>query len=360
VPDRRQVFAVNRRNDQATGNEAFTYWFLGAHAAAWPVAFDPGLADRADVQRDVVDDLCRRRAPVIQHTFAYPLGRNQPRNRPGSRYLDEFVGLSYRNVASNDLFRIMLPQPGPCRRPEATSTAELRRRRAALLAGDDLPAAGALSVLALERVGRSPALEDVAGAILGGYLVPDAALPPGPAGEGLRRARDAAPTTPATPAPAVSGPPLLRLAVLSGYVAGRTGALPGDTAAAEAAREPARERPGWTAALRVLFAFQPYSDAVYRDLRDRRGESTDLERWRFDAQRAAGEATAALATARRLERLLADRPLDRGRVLTDLAATLARAGDAGCAAAALAAADRIPGLHAPPPDGAPPCDKPIE
>lgn len=355
VRDRRYVFSINRRNDQTTGNEAFVYWFLGARTAAWPMAFDPGLADRDDVQHDVVDDLCKRRPPIVQHTQAYPLFANQPRDRPGSRYLDEFVALNYRVVGANDLFRVMLPEPGACVRPETVSSSALRRRRSELLAADDLPAAGALSVLAMRRDRGAAAQEDAAGAILGGYWVPNEALPPGPAGAGLRAFRDEQATTPATPVPAASGTPLLRLALITGYLAGRSGPLPGDRATLDAARRLARDRPNWPGALRTEFALQPYAPQIAASLARQGGEGPTLERWRFDGQRAAGDAGGALATARRLLPMLRDQPLEQGRVLTDLAATLDQTGDRGCAAAALAAADRIPGVHTPPPPGPRPC-----
>jgi len=128
--------------------------------------------------------------------------------------------------------------------------------------------------------------------------------------------------------------------VLGGYLQGRSAPLPQDSAA-----------------LRARFALEPYSDAEYAALRDAGAHGLTLERWRFEAQRVAGDVAGALATARRLMPALSDFPLERGRVWLELAGTFAAAGDGACAAAAQALADRIPGIDVRPAGGAAACSR---
>ena len=109
MKDRDDLFALNRRNDQATGNESFFYRYLNARAAAWPVAFDPGLADRDDLSLSVVDRLCADSPPLCAARCRVSI-RQRAARRHGSRYLDELTAFNYRFEAGDDYFGFCFPQ----------------------------------------------------------------------------------------------------------------------------------------------------------------------------------------------------------------------------------------------------------
>ncbi len=349
VPDRDDLFALNRRNDQATGNESFIYWYLNARAAAWPVAFDPGLADRDDLQREVVDRLCAGSPPLVQHVVAYPL-HNASRDSHGSRDLDQFTAINYRFEAGDDLFRILLPARDRCRRPETVGGSSVTALRDELLRIDDVTAAAALSTLLLERAesrGLEPEPDDVAVAILGGYWVTDESLPGGKVGRSLRSLRDFVPDRTALTLAALSeSPPLVRLATLSAFVALRDPADPANTQVLSELIEFALQHPEWPLAQRNLFALQPPSLETYKALRARGANSVDLERWALGAATQALDRAAGELAARRAFALLWRRPLDRARLLEDLSSLYRAVGDVACARSALAAVDRLPGFAA--------------
>lgn len=168
-----RVFTVNRRNDLAFANEAIVYWFLDARPASWATTFDPGLADRGSVQRRTARDLCETRAPVVQLVGPHGQTEFEPFEH-FSRYLDQYLALNYRAVGTAGLYRFLLPEVVACTFPERATQAEIERRREVLLTRDELPEAGALSVLLVERAtakGRLPTAEVLAGAGLGGYWV---------------------------------------------------------------------------------------------------------------------------------------------------------------------------------------------
>ncbi|MEA2435929.1 MAG: hypothetical protein QOF65_485, partial [Thermoleophilaceae bacterium] len=194
----RPVLATNRRNDLTYANGAYLPWFLDAPPGAWITTYDPGLADRASVQRDATAQLCRNRAPVVeedQDPSATSNGEFGYENHR-SRYLDEFIALNYRSSAVVGFYRLRLRDTAACVQPETAPDAAVRARRELALRGDDTPQAAALSVLLVERAeaaGRRAAPEDVAGALLGGFWVPDAQLPPAPQRAGMLALRGRAP-----------------------------------------------------------------------------------------------------------------------------------------------------------------------
>jgi hypothetical protein len=93
-------------------------FILNAPAAAWPLTYDPGLVNHADVEQGTVDQLCQNRAPVVQlnHDYPYPQGKKV---YVGSRLLDELLAVDYQVRAVAGEYRILTrPRPAACcRRP---------------------------------------------------------------------------------------------------------------------------------------------------------------------------------------------------------------------------------------------------
>jgi hypothetical protein len=349
----RPVLATNRRNDLTYANGAYLPWFLNAPPAAWITVYDPGLADRESVQRDATAELCRNRAPVVEEDqdpsatsngeFGYADHR--------SRRLDEFVALNYRSNAVVGFYRLRLRETGACVEPDTVADAAVRGRREAALRSDDIPQAAALSVLLVERAGaagRRPAADDVAGALLGGYWVPDAQLPTAPARAGLLALRGRAPVPGEAAAAEAPGTPLLRLAATTAYVTYRPPNAP--RAELEAVRralvDVTHTAGRWPATVRNLFGLQPPSKAAFADVERHGGAGRELERVRFDSLSHGGAPREAIASGLRLVRLSASRPIDQGQALVDVAGVFDAAGEAGCAARARALGDAVPGVHA--------------
>ena len=184
------VLATNKRNDLTFANGAYLPWFLDAPPAAWITTYDPGLADRDSVQRDAAAQLCRNRAPVVEEDQDPVIASNGAFAFDDhlSRHLDEFIALNYGSDAVVGFYRLRLRNTAQCVQPDDVDEAAIRARRETALRRDDIPQAAALSVLLVERAeatGRPAASDDVAGALLGGYWVPDAQLPQGPERAGL-------------------------------------------------------------------------------------------------------------------------------------------------------------------------------
>lgn len=177
------TFVTNARTGDAQANEPVLYGLLDAAPTAWPGVFDPGLADRPEVQREVVEDLCADGGPVVSLTGAY---EREPYPVRETALLDQVLALGWDDTGGTRLHRI-LERPagaGACPvDPRRVAPETVRRRRDVLLAQDRLPAAGALAVLGLEtarRAGRPPAADDLAVAALGGFRVdPRGARSPG-------------------------------------------------------------------------------------------------------------------------------------------------------------------------------------
>lgn len=346
----RPVFSVNIRNDQAGGNEVFVYWLLDATPAAWPTTFDPGLADRADIQREVIDRLCRNRAPVVQHTAAYGAAE-LPRSDHRSRLLDQFLALNYRVDARMPLYRLLTRDTTRCLDPRTVDDSVILARRDSLVEQDDPSRAGALATLRIERAlhaNRHASSDDVALAILGGYWIPDELIPRGPIGTGLLELRDSAPRPHLLDAVTAGGTPAVRLANLVAYTQHRPEhPAPGDLEqVATAARRLVDDRPRWPAALQVLLSYQPGNAAFYDQLLARAGPSIDVESARLAWAIGAHDQHLTITSGLALTKLLADDPVRHGAVLLQLADSFDRDGERACADELRRRADALPGVVA--------------
>jgi hypothetical protein len=352
----RRVFATNRRNDLTYANGAYLYWFLDARNGAWSTTYDPGIGDRDDVQRDAARQLCGNRAGIVEEDQDPSQSSNGEFGLADhkSRYLDEFVALNYRSDAVAGFYRLRMRDTPRCVMPDQASDTLVRARRELALRRDDLPRVAALSILLVERAqeaGLRPAPDDVAGALLGGYWVPDAQLPQGPDRAGLLALRTRG-FVPGERAAAIApGSELMRLATTSAYVNYRPPeASPAqNSAVVRALARLVRDAARWPVTVRNLFAMQPPGPRVFRMVERAGGGGVELERIRFDYLRKRGASRAAIASGVRLAGLLSLRPLDQGQALLDLATVFDAAGDHGCAARARALGDSVPGVHA---DGA--------
>lgn len=355
VPTGSPVFVAGLRNDDAQGNEPVLYWLLDARPAAWPAVYDPGLADRLDVQQEVVERLCRTRAPVVQLRPATVYG-SFAAQRHGSRLLDEFLPLQYRVAAVTPYYRLLLARSGPCADPGRIPATAVRSRQAQLLRTGDLVGAGALSVLLIDRAlaHSTPPLEaDVAAALAGGFWQPDDLLPSGALGAALRALREQR-ADPALAAVAADPPAnaVVALAVQTGYVTLENGAAtPRQRIRVLAALWTQLERhPRWPDAFDNLTALEPPGPDAFIRLRRIGVSGPDALRWEFDYRASLGDLPGALALARRLLPAARNAPVEQAQVFDALAQVFAARGDERCAAAARVAASVVPGVepHAPP------------
>jgi hypothetical protein len=349
----RRVFATNRRNDLTYANGAYLYWFLDARNGAWSVTYDPGIGDRDDVERDAAAELCGNRAGIVEEDQDPSVSSNGEFGLADhhSRYLDEFVALNYRSAGVVGFYRLRTRETQRCVMPDAVSDAAVGARREVALRRDDLQQAAALSVLLVERAqraGRHAAPDDVAGALLGGYWVPDAQLPGGSQRAGLLALRERRVVAGEQVAATASGSPLMRLATTTAYVTYRPPeASPEQNAAVvRALLRLTRDAGRWPSTVRNLFAMQPPDPRVFRMVERAGGSGIELERIRFAYLRTRHELRPATESGLRLVRFLAPRPLDQGQALLDLATVFDAAGDHGCAARARALGDGVPGVHA--------------
>jgi hypothetical protein len=350
----RPVLATNRRNDLTYANGAYLPWFLDAPPAAWITTYDPGLADRDSVQRDAVADLCRNRAPVVEENIDPSASSNGEFGFENhrSRYLDEFVALNYQTTAVAGFYRLRQRETGKCVYPDeiALADAPIMGEREHALRDDDIPRAAALSILLVERAanaGAKPRPDDVAGAVLGGYWVPDDQLPSGPTRAALLALRDRTPTPGEAEAVTAARDPIVRLAANTAYLTYRpANASPQELqAVVKALFYMARTRAYWPLNVRNLFGLQPPSAQAFALVQRNAGGGADLERIRFAFLRNGGSPRDAVASGLRLVEFTADHPLDQGQALLDLAAVFEAEHQTGCAERARAYADSIPGVH---------------
>lgn len=347
------VLATNKRNDLAFVNGAYLPWFLEAPPAAWITTHDPGLADRDSVQRDAAAQLCRNRAPVVEEDQD-PVFASQGAfdfDDHLSRHLDEFIALNYGSDAVVGFYRLRLRDTADCVQPDAAPDAAVRTRREAALRRDDIPQAAALSVLLVERAeaaGRRAAADDVAGALLGGFWVPDAQLPQGPERAGLLALRSRGVVPGEAEAALAPGSALTRLATTTAYLTYRPpGAPPEESQSVAGALLDLVQTSGrWPATVRNLFALQPPSEDIFADVARHGGDGAELERVRFEFLSHGGAPKDAAESGVRLARLLDRRPIDQGNALVAVAATFDVAHEPGCAARARALGDSVPGVHA--------------
>jgi hypothetical protein len=347
----RPVLATNRRNDLTHANGAYLYWFLDAPPGGWSTTYDPGIGDKEEVQRDVAADLCANRAPIVEEDQDPSVSSNGEfgLSEHGNRYLDEFIALNYRSHQIVGFYRLRTRDTGRCTLPEETSDEAVRARRELALRRDDLPQAAALSTLLVERAeaaGRPAAGDDVAGAVLGGYWVPDAQLPNGPERPGLVALRERTLVPGEAAAATAEGGPLTRLATTTAYVDHRPSDAPPEQNAAVVAamRRLTRDVARWPAVVRSLFAMQPPDVRVFEEVTRSGGSGLELERVRFMYLRKRGQFRPALRSGLRLLRLLAGRPLDQGAAFGDVALVLDALHEGGCARRARALGDSVPGV----------------
>jgi hypothetical protein len=349
----RRVFATNKRNDLTYANGAYLYWFLDARNGAWSTTYDPGIGDRDDVERDAARDLCRNGAGIVEEDQDPSVSSNGEfaLSEHQSRYLDEFVALNYRSAGVVGFYRLRKRETLRCVMPEHASDRAVRARRELALGRDDTPEAAALSVLLVERAqhtGRRAAADDVAGALLGGYWVPDDQLPSGPQRAGLLTLRERRAVPGEVAAATAPGSALTRLATTTAYVTYRPPeATPAENAAVvRALRRLVGQAGRWPTTVRNLFAMQPPGPSAFRLVEGAGGSGIELERIRFMYLRGRHELRPAIRSGVRLASLLAPRPLDQGLAFVDLAGVFDAAGDHGCAARARALGDGVPGVHA--------------
>jgi hypothetical protein len=337
------------------------YWLLRATPAAWPATFDPGFADRREVQRDALRGLCRTPTDVIQHTASY---EREPYSRQGgSLLLDQALALGWDDAGGTGLHRIMRPRrDGTCpTEPEAVPSGAVARRRNALIRDDRLAAAGVLSRMLVDRalgLDRRPGIRDTAVALLGGWSVPDRALPDGDDGVAARALRDdargaGADATPARRAAVVraaldrGGDVFVRLVALRAY---REQLIVG---------APDRERSAIIAnatrvahrhlilpvAVRGLTDMGIVGAQVAADFDARGTRGRWFRPWAVDQFVAAGDRAGSLRQLARLLEELPREPFAQGIALERVATLLEQQGDGACAAALRARADAIPGFR---------------
>jgi hypothetical protein len=353
------VLATNKRNDLAFANGAYLPWFLDAPPAAWITTYDPGLADRDSVQRDVTAQLCRNRAPVVEEDQDPVIASQGAFGFEDhlSRRLDEYIALNYRSDAIVGFYRLRLRDTAECVQPDGAPDTTVRARRETALRDDDVPKAAALSILLVERAaaaGRPASSADVSGALLGGYWVPDAQLPQGPARAGLLALRSRGVVPGEAAAALAPGDPLTRLAATSAYLTYRPpGAAPAEVKRVAAALVDLVHTSGrWPATVRNLSALLPLEPKLASDVARHGGSGEELERIRFGLLSHGGAPDEAVASGIRLARLQASMPVDQGNTLVAVAGAFDAGHQPGCAARARALGDSVPGVHAAGPENA--------
>src|SRR3954462_5808045 len=134
-----------------------------------------------------------------------------------------------------------------------------------------------------ERAGGRAGADDVAGALLGGYWVPDADVPSGPQRSALLALRERRAVPGEVAAATAPGSTLTRLATTTAYVSYRPPeATPAENAAVVRALRRLVGRAGrWPATVRNLSAMQPPGLSIFRTVEGAGGSGIELERIRF-------------------------------------------------------------------------------
>lgn len=278
---------VNRRNDLAWANELFVNDLLDAPPAIWLWVYDPGLANREDIQRQAVDELCDRRPHLVQKAsldaWAPPPMAPARAREPGSTSLDAFLAASYRPIAQ-PVDRILRFEA--CRRPWELPAAQVAALRDDRLAAGEVPEAAHLARAHGDRAG---APEPIDVGLLAATGLP---LPPGWAERAGRLAPAVASLRAGVPAPeldALAADPQLtaaeRFVVLAAAAQGRDPAsrepAPASARLREAARENAVELP-IGATVTHLRQLDPFDVATWRRLRARGADPAGMELWWVD------------------------------------------------------------------------------
>jgi hypothetical protein len=358
----RPTVAVELRNDVAWGNEAIVGFLLDAPAAAWPLTYDPGLVNTAEVERATVAELCRNRAPVVQGDGDYPYPPGVKVD-VGSRLLDEFLAINYEIIAVAGFYRVLLPSAAHCERPGELADRALEVLGVKWLEQGELAAAGALAIARLERAHerhRPPSASNAALAALGGYTLTAAELPAGGLGRALRALASTNPhvadlaTAAARPWPS----DVQRLAAQTAWIAHRT---PGEAATAQAAAAVyslALRHPSWPQAILNLSAVQPPSrDLFARLAREGAMGMPAFDRWRrgylVESGDVIGSISAGLALIDDYDRRRD--PVEAGQVELELATYPGIT--PACASALRRDAGMRPGLRVLVAPGGPPCSQ---
>ena len=361
--DGRSTVAVELRNDVAWGNETIVGYLLNAPAAAWPLTYDPGLVNTAEVERSTVAELCRDRAPVVQSNGNYPYPPGKP-EYIGSRALDEFLAMDYEIRAVAGFYRILIPSTPRCELPEDVDNRTLEARANRWIAQGQLAAAGALAIVRLERAHtRHEQLDttDSALAALGGYTLTEEQLPVGALGASLRAlAPNATPTTSLAPAAAYPWPSDVQwLAAQTAWVEHRSGNESDTVAAAAAVQALALRHADWPQAVANLVAIQPPNPDLFAML-ERLGarDTPTLDSWRRGYFTESGDVrdsiAAGLALIADYERLRD--PVNAGQAELELATYPGVT--PGCAIALRRRAGTRPGVRVPPQPAQPACTQP--
>jgi hypothetical protein len=100
------LFVANRDNSVAYINAPHVYWALEAEPASPVVQYEPGYADLAEVQEEIVADLCAVRPVVV--AWDAPVGP-ELRGDDGTDVLDDFLEESYREVFAEGDFSVLVP-----------------------------------------------------------------------------------------------------------------------------------------------------------------------------------------------------------------------------------------------------------
>jgi hypothetical protein len=348
--DGRSTLAISRRNDVFWSNDMIEGYLLNAPAAAWPVTYDPGLINRDDVEKQTVQTLCHNRAPLVQFDATYGYLNGVPIYY-GSRRLDEFLAVNYGVRAVAGLYRILLPSTPTCVLPQTLSDAKIASLRDRWIGRGEMPEAGALAILLLDREqarGLPPDPANASIAALGGYHLTDAELPPNPLRQSLGTLIDSQPRPGLDIAAEQRWPnDFEALAAQSAWVGHRP--VNGNIGApAAAVLALAKRHPDWPQAVGDVTGVIPPSPAVFRALSRAAGQPV-FDQWRRDYYMATHQFQPALTTGLALiaDYLRADDPLDAGQaefVLSSLKGL-----DLGCALVLRRDAAAKPGFSLPPP-----------
>jgi hypothetical protein len=361
--DGHSTLAVELRNDVAWGNEAIVGYLLNAPPAAWPMTYDPGLVNNAEVERSTVAELCRDRAPVVQADDDYPYPAGKP-EYIGSRSLDEFLAVDYQVRAVAGFYRILVPSTSRCELVGELSDEALLVLANQWLAKGEPAEAGALAIARLERAQarHEPASPtDAALAALGGYVLSDDQIPAGALGQSLRALAPTATTTGGL-APAAAHPwpnDVQQLAAQTAWVEHRSPAEPGTAQAAAAVHALALRHAAWPQAISNLAAIEPPTPHLFARL-ERLGtrDTPAFDRWRRGYYVEAGDVResfeAGLALIADYERIRD--PVNAGQAELELATYPGVT--SGCAIALRRRASTRPGVRVPPQPAAAPCTQP--
>jgi hypothetical protein len=361
--DGRSTLAVELRNDVAWGNEAIVGYLLNAPAAAWPMTYDPGLVNNAEVERSTIAELCHDRAPVVQGNGDYPYPPGKP-EFVGSRALDEFLASNYEVRAIAGFYRILVPFTPHCEIPGDLSDAMLGALANRWLVKGELAEAGAMAIAQLERArarNEQANPTDAALAALGGYVLTEGQTPAGALGTSLHALAPTATTTGGL-APAAAYPwpsDVQRLAAQTAWVEHRSPTEPGTGQAAAAVHSLALRHARWPQAISNLAAIEPPNPRLFGRLERLGARNTPtFDRWRRGYFVEAGDAqdsvVAGLALIADYERVRD--PVNAGQAELELATYPGVT--SGCAIALRRRAGTRPGVRVPPQPAAPRCTQP--